>query len=78
MENRSVRELAFLFIDKEMDAESLVAFRRRIQTCPECARETQYAEYFLTVVRSKCRRQPAPRQLRRRILDTLPSRGTPR
>lgn len=74
MQDKSIRELSFLFVDNELEGELLVSFQQRVQTCPDCARETRYARRFLTVVRERCARETAPGQLRRSILDGLPHR----
>ncbi|RMH15545.1 MAG: hypothetical protein D6696_20340 [Acidobacteria bacterium] len=71
MKVKSVRELAFLFVDNEMDRDTQVAFQARIRSCPECARETRYAQHFLTVVRQRCGRRSAPLTLRQRIHEVL-------
>ncbi len=74
MRDKTVRELSFLFVDNELDGEVLISFRQRVETCPDCARETRYARRFLTVVRERCSRESAPGQLRRSILEGLPHR----
>lgn len=74
MEQKSLRELAYLFIDNEMEQDMYVAFRERVSHCPDCQRETRSARMLVTVVRERCARQPAPTQLRRRVLAILPHR----
>jgi hypothetical protein len=71
MQDKSLRELAFLFLDNEMDSENRVSFRARIECCNETQQETQYCLRLLTVVREHCPRQHAPPQLRRRILAVI-------
>ncbi len=71
MQDKSLRELAFLFLDNEMDSDTKVSFRARIECCSETQRETQYCLQLLTVVRERCPRQPAPAKLRRRILAVI-------
>lgn len=74
MATRSIRELAYLFVDNEMEPELMVTFSQRIEQCPITARETRNARRFLTVVRERCGRQPAPIQLRQRVLAIFPHR----
>lgn len=71
MQEKSLRELAYLFLDNEMDPETLSSFRTRISTCQVTQRETQFCMQFLALVRQRCPRQAAPRQLRRRIIAIL-------
>lgn len=71
MDCRKVREIVFVYADKEMDGELLVSFQQHVSVCPECARETVFAERLVTVVRSKCSRALAPEELRQRILSGL-------
>jgi mycothiol system anti-sigma-R factor len=83
MDCRKVKEVVFVYADKEMDGELLISFRQHVAVCPECARETVLAERLVTVVRKKCARAIAPEQLRQRILTELrgylaEDRGEPR
>ena len=71
MDCRKVREVVFLYADNEMEGELLISFREHVAICPECARETVYAERLITVVRKRCIRETAPDRLRRRILTSL-------
>ncbi len=67
-------ELVFLFADNEMGQDVLIAFRRHVSLCPQCAREAEYMRRLLTVVRQSAVRQTAPRGLRTKILAALPHR----
>lgn len=67
-------ELLFLYTDDQLEQEVVVSYRRHIELCPECARRAAYTQRFLTVVRRRCVRAPAPERLRRRILASLPHR----
>ncbi len=67
-------EMVFLFADNEMGQELLIAFRRHVSVCPHCAREAQNARSFLTILRERTVRRPAPRGLRSRILASFPHR----
>lgn len=71
MDCRKVREVVFVYADKEMEGELLVSFEQHVSICPECARETVFAERLVTVVRKRCARALAPEQLRQRILTGL-------
>jgi len=71
MDCRKVREVVFLYADNEMEGDLLVSFRQHVAICPECARQTVYAERLITVVRTRCVRAPAPERLRLRILTSL-------
>ncbi len=67
-------ELLFLYTDDQLEAEVVVRYRRHMDHCPECARRAAYTKRFLTVVRRRYVRAPAPDTLRRRILASLPHR----
>ncbi len=67
-------ELVFLFADNEMGQELLISFRRHVSDCPHCAREARYARLFLTLLRERSVRRPAPRGLRTKILAAFPHR----
>lgn len=67
-------ELVFLYADNEMGQEMLVAFKRHLADCPECAQDAQYTQKFLMVFRQRARRARAPRSLRERILAGLAHR----
>ncbi len=71
MDCRKVREAVFVYADNEMEGDLLISFREHVAICPECARETVYAERLSTVVRKRCVRTVAPEHLRRRILSRL-------
>lgn len=71
MQEKSLRELAYLYLDDEMDAETLSSFRVRIETCLKTQQETSYCMQLLTLIRQRCPRQKAPRRLRRRIIAVL-------
>jgi len=78
MQDKSLRELAFLFLDNEMDPVTQVSFRARIEICQRTQAETQHCMRLLAVVRERCPRQTAPAQLRRRILAVLHNGQDPR
>ncbi len=71
MDCHKVREVVFLYADKEMDGELLISFEQHVAICPECARRAVHAERLIMVVRKRCGRQMAPADLRRRILTSL-------
>ena len=71
MDCRKVREVVFVYADNEMEGELLISFRQHVAICPECARQTVFAERLVMVVRQRCVRALAPEQLRRRILTGL-------
>lgn len=78
MECKQIKEeMVFLFVDNEMGQEMLVAYKRHVSDCPHCARQARYARLFLTVVRQRAVRRPAPRGLRSKILAGLPHRRGP-
>ena len=71
MQDKSLRELAYLFLDDEMDAETKQVFRTRIECCLETKATTSYCRELLTLVRQRCPRRPAPRQLRQRVIAII-------
>ena len=71
MNCRKVREVVFVYTDNEMEGELLISFRQHLAMCPECARQTVFAECLVMVVRQRCVRTLAPEQLRQRILTGL-------
>ena len=73
---RIKEELVFLFADNEMGQDLLISFRRHVSACPHCAREAEYTQELLTIVRRRAIRRPAPRGLRTKILAGLPHRRT--
>ena len=75
MNCRKVREVVFVYTDNEMEGELLISFRQHLAMCPECARQTVFAERLVMVVRQRCVRTLAPEQLRRRILTGLRQAG---
>ena len=75
MNCRDVREVVFLVSDNEAGQEVVVSFRRHLEACPECARQAEYMQRLLAMVRQRCCRMAAPPALRVRILTTV-RRGT--
>lgn len=71
MDCRKVREVVFVYADQEMEGELLISFQQHVAICPDCARQTVFAQRLVTVVRKKCARALAPEQLRQRILTGL-------
>jgi len=69
-----VKEVIFLYTDNEMEEDLLISFREHLVLCPHCARQIEYTQRMLTVLRKGCSRTPAPESLRRRILTGLPHR----
>ena len=67
-------EFVFLFADNEMGQERLVAFRRHVADCPDCAQQAEFTCRLLTIVRKRAVRWEAPSSLRARILAGLPHR----
>jgi anti-sigma factor (TIGR02949 family) len=74
MDCREVRETLFLFVDNEMAADLLTPFRDHVEKCPGCAQKMDYTRKLLWLVRERCVRCAAPRDLRTRILTSLPHR----
>lgn len=68
--NRIKEELLLVFVDNEDGQEILVAYRRHISICPECAREAAFARQIMTLARQRAARR-APRRLRTKILAGL-------
>ena len=66
-------ELIFLLVDNKAGQELLVAYRRHISACPQCAREAPYARQVLTLVRQRAVHR-APNHLRTKILAALQPR----
>jgi len=71
MDCRKVREVVFVYTDNEMEGDLLISFREHVALCPECRRQTVYAQRLVAVVRRRCARAAAPEQLRQRILEGL-------
>lgn len=71
MDCRKVRKIVFVYADKEMDGDLLVSFQQHVSICPECARQTVFAERLITLVRRRCVKAVAPETLRQRILSGL-------
>lgn len=67
-------ELVFLYADNEMGQETLVAFQRHLERCPECAQDARYTRKLLMVVRQRVPRECAPTRLKKRLLDALSQR----
>ncbi len=66
-------ELILLVVNSEEGQELLVAYRRHISACPECARQAAYARQIMTLARQRAARR-APGRLRTKILAGLPPR----
>lgn len=71
MQDKSLRELAYQFLDDEMDAETQRVFEARIECCIKTQSTTSYCRELLTIVRQRCPRHPAPPRLRRRIIAII-------
>ena len=71
---KKIQEWVFLYVDHEMKREMVVVFRQHLSECPHCAKTKRVTETLLTIVRERAKRQRAPRELRRKILDGLPHR----
>lgn len=67
-------ELVFLFIDNEMGKELVIAYKRHVSHCPECARRERTTAYLVSLLRERNLRCEAPRRLRGKILSGLPHR----
>lgn len=77
MDCKEVHERLFLFVDNELQEEFLISFQDHVATCPCCARQMVYTRKLLWLVRERCARCTAPRNLRHRILTSLPHRRSP-
>ena len=77
MDCKEVRETLFLFVDNEMETTLLTSFRDHLEQCPGCAEKMDYTRRLLWLVRERCVRCSAPRDLRVRILTSLPHRRNP-
>lgn len=75
MNCHEVREIVFLVTDNEAGQEVVVSFRQHLETCPECARQAQYLQRLLMLVRQRCCRVSAPARLRLRILSSVRQTG---
>jgi mycothiol system anti-sigma-R factor len=71
MDCKRVRQVIFLYVDNEMGEELHVAFEEHMSDCPHCAQRIEYTRKWLTLVKRRCSRVPAPDSLRRRILTSL-------
>lgn len=71
MDCKGARQVIFLYVDNEMGEELHVAFERHMSVCPHCARQIEYTQKWLTLIRRRCIRVQAPERLRRRIISTL-------
>jgi Putative zinc-finger len=74
MDCKQTHPLIFLFADDEPGDEMLVALRDHLEVCPRCAQHAHYARRFVTIVRERFIRCPAPTHLRDRILAVMPHR----
>ena len=74
-------ELVFLACDCDRDPgleqDWVIAFRRHLSHCPDCARKAKVTQTLITIVRTRARahRRSAPRRLRIKILDRLQTDG---
>ena len=71
MNCHEVRQVVFLVTDNEAGQEVVISFRQHLETCSECARQAQYLQRLLMLVRQRCCRVSAPAHLRLRILATV-------
>ena len=71
MDCRGAKKVVFLYIDNEMGEELHVAFEQHMSVCPRCARQIEYTQNLLKLVKRRCARVQAPERLRRRILTSL-------
>jgi anti-sigma factor (TIGR02949 family) len=71
MDCKGAKRVVFLYVDNEMGEDLHIAFEEHMSVCPRCARHIEYTRQWLTLVKRRCRRVPAPERLRRRILTSL-------
>lgn len=71
MDCNGAKQVIFLYIDNEMGEEMLVSFERHMSVCPHCAQHIEHTRRWLTLVKRRCSRVPAPEGLRRKILTSL-------
>jgi anti-sigma factor (TIGR02949 family) len=74
MDCKEVSETLFLFVDNEMGPDLLTPFQDHVARCPGCAQRMDYTRKLLWLVRERCVRCTASRDLRTRILTNLPHR----
>lgn len=74
MDCRKVSEIAFLYIDNEMESDLAKPFQDHLSHCPCCASQVDHRRKLVILVRQRCVRQQAPQRLRVRILTSLPHR----
>lgn len=51
-----------------------IAIRQHLEACPNCQEQAEHTSRIVSMVRSRCRRECAPQDLRLRILALLPHR----
>ncbi len=69
------RRVVFLWIDREREALPVAALERHLDECPECRERAGRIERAVLLVRSRCRREPAPGHLAARIRGLLGGEG---
>jgi anti-sigma factor (TIGR02949 family) len=71
MDCNGARKSIYLFIDQQLDDESVRHLERHVAGCPHCARRRDFTQRWLLLVRQRMIRLTAPTSLHRRILDLL-------
>jgi mycothiol system anti-sigma-R factor len=63
-----VLERVYDYLDGEMDAEEAATFREHLEECTPCLRAYDLDIALKALVRRSCQCEPAPEQLRSRIM----------
>jgi mycothiol system anti-sigma-R factor len=71
MDCQRASEIMFLFLDDEMDEDAKAPFQHHLDECGPCACRVAYTRKLLLLIRQRCARYAAPKDLRRRIQVTL-------
>jgi len=59
--------LVFLWVDGERGSLPVERMRRHLEECPTCRERADAVETMISLVRSRCRREPPPARLIERI-----------
>jgi anti-sigma factor (TIGR02949 family) len=65
------RRVVFLWVDRERETLPVGSLERHFEECPECRDHAVRVERVVWMVRTRCRREPAPEALASRIRSLL-------
>lgn len=64
-------EFIVLFGQDSAGQDLMLAIRRHVSICPQCAEKAESTRKIVTIVRERCTRESAPGELRERILARI-------